>query len=120
MTEVLCIVLVLVLVLGFSHAFPGRTRLLRAGWRQASPIVALLALLTFPALVRGEAMLELFNVPWNQLTQKIPEIAEAGYDSLWLPPPAKGGSPFSVGYDQFDPFDLGDKNQVGTIPTRWG
>ncbi len=48
----------------------------------------------------GEAMLELFNVPWAQLTQKMPEIAEAGYDSLWLPNPAKGNSgAYSYGYD---------------------
>ncbi|MFO1475947.1 MAG: alpha-amylase family glycosyl hydrolase [Verrucomicrobiota bacterium] len=65
-------------------------------------------------------MLELFNVPWAQLTQKMPEIAEAGYDSLWVPPPAKGSSVFSVGYDLFDPFDLGGLNQNGTVATRWG
>lgn len=70
--------------------------------------------------VRGEAMLQLFNVNWDELNAKIPEIAEAGYTSLWLPPPAKAGSVFSVGYDLFDPFDLGDKNQRGTIRTRYG
>ncbi len=70
---------------------------------------------------RGEAMLELFNVPWTQLTQKMPEIAEAGYDSLWLPNPAKGNSgTYSYGYDIFDPFDLGGTNQQGTVATRWG
>ena len=53
---------------------------------------------------RGEAMLELFNVSWADLTTKMPEIAEAGYDSLWLPNPAKGNSGlYSYGYDQFDP-----------------
>ncbi len=65
-------------------------------------------------------MLELFNVNWTQLIQKMPEIAEAGYDSLWLPSPAKGSSVFSVGYDLFDPFDLGSIYQSGTIATRWG
>jgi hypothetical protein len=69
----------------------------------------------------AEAMLELFNVSWSELTARMPEIAEAGYDSLWLPNPAKGNSgTFSVGYDQFDPFDLGNKNQAGTIATRYG
>jgi hypothetical protein len=72
-------------------------------------------------LVRGEAMLELFNVKWADLTQKMPEIAEAGYDSLWVPNPAKGTSGgYSIGYDQFDPFDLGNKNQQGTIATLYG
>ena len=65
-------------------------------------------------------MLQLFNLTWNEITQKMPEIAEAGYTSLWLPPPAKAGSGFSVGYDPFDPFDLGDKNQRGTVATRYG
>ncbi|MEO6182015.1 MAG: alpha-amylase family glycosyl hydrolase, partial [Verrucomicrobiota bacterium] len=69
---------------------------------------------------RGEAMLQLFNVNWDELAKKMPEIAEAGYTSLWLPPPSKAGSVFSVGYDLFDPFDLGDKNQRGTIRTRYG
>jgi len=31
---------------------------------------------------RGEAMPELFQMTWPQVTQKMPEIAEAGYDSL--------------------------------------
>jgi len=71
--------------------------------------------------VRGEAMLELFQLTWPEITQKMPEIAEAGYDSLWLPNPAKGNSgASSVGYDLFDPFDLGGTNQQGTIATKYG
>jgi hypothetical protein len=51
----------------------------------------------------------------------MPEIAEAGYDSLWLPNPAKGNSgAYSVGYDVFDPFDLGSTNQQGTVATKYG
>ena len=65
-------------------------------------------------------MLEVFQMSWNDLIQKMPEIAEAGYTSLWLPPPTKGGSVYSVGYDVFDPFDLGDKNQRGTLATKYG
>ncbi len=71
--------------------------------------------------VRGEAMLELFQMSWPEITQKMPEIAEAGYDSLWVPNPAKGNSgAYSIGYDQFDPFDLGSTNQQGTIATKYG
>ncbi|HLZ52880.1 MAG TPA: alpha-amylase family glycosyl hydrolase [Verrucomicrobiae bacterium] len=71
--------------------------------------------------VRGEGMLELFQTPWSEINQKMPEIAEAGYASLWLPNPAKGNSgAYSVGYDQFDPFDLGSTNQQGTIATMYG
>ena len=69
---------------------------------------------------RADAMLQLFNLSWNEVSEKLPEIAEAGYTSLWLPPPTKGNGGFSVGYDLFDPFDLGDKNQRGTTATRYG
>ena len=82
--------------------------------------VGLALMLVGLAVARGEAMLELFQMRWTELTQKMPELAEAGYASLWLPQPAKAGSIWSVGYDLFDPFDLGDKNQNGTTATKYG
>lgn len=93
------------------------TRMLRGF---ASWLVCLLLSLAGVAGARGEAMLELFQMKWTDLTQKMPELAEAGYTSLWLPVPAKGGGALSVGYDLFDPFDLGDKNQNGTVATKYG
>ena len=83
-------------------------------------LLTLLVLALTPGQMRGEAMLQLFNVGWNELIQKMPELAEAGYTSLWLPPPTKGSSGYSVGYDLWDPFDLGDKDQRGTVATRYG
>ena len=68
----------------------------------------------------GEAMLQYFNLSWRELQGKIPEIAEAGYESLWVPPPTKAGGGFSVGYDLFDRFDLGSKDQKGSVATRYG
>lgn len=69
----------------------------------------------------GEATLELFQQTWPQITAKMPEIAEAGYDSLYLPNPAKGNEGgYSFGYDVFDPFDLGSTNQQGTVATMYG
>ena len=83
-------------------------------------VILLLAFLAVQS-ARAESMLELFQMSWNQIAQKMPEIAEAGYDSLWLPNPAKGNSGgYSVGYDVFDPFDLGSTNQQGTIATMYG
>ena len=82
--------------------------------------VVLLAIAGFFPHARGDAMLQLFNQTWVEVTEKMPEIAEAGYTSLWLPPPTKGMGSLSVGYDLFDPFDLGDKNQRGTVRTRYG
>jgi len=83
-------------------------------------LLALAFLLASPRAGRAEAMLQLFNLSWNEVAAKIPEIAEAGYTSLWLPPPTKGNSGYSIGYDLFDPFDLGDRNQRGTTATRYG
>ena len=58
-------------------------------------------------------MLQYFNTSWQDLTVKIPELAEVGYESLWLPPPTKGSGGLSVGYDLWDRFDLGSKDQRG-------
>ncbi|MDZ4402138.1 alpha-amylase family glycosyl hydrolase [Prosthecobacter sp.] len=80
--------------------------------------LALLCVLT-PSL-RAETMLQYFNTSWVEITNKMPELAEAGYSALWLPPPTKGSGGLSVGYDMWDPFDLGSKNQRGSIKTRYG
>ena len=65
-------------------------------------------------------MLQYFNTSWNEITTKMPELAEAGYDSIWIPPPTKGSGGLSVGYDLFDPFDLGSVDQEGTVATLYG
>jgi glycosidase len=83
----------------------------------------LLTVLCFLALIlpaRPEAMVQYFNTSWAEITQKMPELAEVGYESIWVPPPTKAGSQFSVGYDLFDPFDLGSKDQKGGYSTKYG
>jgi hypothetical protein len=48
---------------------------------------------------------------------------QAGFTSLWLPPAAKaeqGNSEAALGYSVFDGFNLGSKNQKGTVHTRYG
>jgi len=75
---------------------------------------------SFSSNVRAEALLQLFNVSYVDLIQKMPELAEAGYTSLWLPPPTKGSGGLSVGYDLWDPFDLGSKDQRNSVRTRYG
>lgn len=91
-------------------------------WRRLFAAVTLCLLFTVGQLpsARAEAMLQLFNVSWSEITKKMPELAEAGYGSLWLPPPAKGSGGLSVGYDHWDPFDLGSKDQRNTVRTRYG
>jgi glycosidase len=82
---------------------------------------ALLFLSGTPAVQAEEAILQYFGTSWAEITERLPEVAEAGYTALWLPPPFKGGSgAFSVGYDPYDRFDLGTKDQMGSIPTRYG
>jgi hypothetical protein len=89
--------------------------------RRVRPAVLVMIWLLLIRPAWGEAMLALFQQTWPQVTQKMPEIAEAGYDSLWLPNPAKGNSGgYSYGYDIFDPFDLGSTNQQGTVATHYG
>jgi glycosidase len=83
-------------------------------------ICALSIALFRPMPLHGEAMLQYFNTDWNEIAMKMPELAEAGYDSLWLPPPTKGSGGLSVGYDLWDRFDLGSKDQRGSVRTRYG
>ena len=73
-----------------------------------------------PALAPGEAMVQLFNVSYAEIVKKMPELAEAGYTALWLPPPTKASGGLSVGYDLWDPFDFGSKDQRSTVRTRYG
>ena len=58
---------------------------------------------------------------WDHLAAQAKVLAGSGVTAVWLPPVWKGASgTFSVGYDIFDDYDMGSKNQHGTIPTRYG
>jgi len=58
---------------------------------------------------------------WQHLADQAQMLGKAGFTAIWLPPPQKGSSgSFSSGYDLFDDYDLGSKNQKGTVPTRYG
>ena len=69
---------------------------------------------------QAEVMLQVFNLTWQEIIDKLPEIAELGYTSLWLPPPQKASGDLSVGYDLWDPFDLGGDPQRTGGRTRYG
>ena len=68
--------------------------------------------------------LENQNYPQNwytYLAKLAPRLRELGFDGMWIPSPAKGASGgFSMGYDPFDHYDLGDKDQRGTLATKFG
>ena len=57
---------------------------------------------------------------WAFVMSKLPEIARAGFTSLWLPPVNKAAYWKSMGYDPYDYYDLGEFDQRGGIPTWFG
>lgn len=58
---------------------------------------------------------------WDHLSAQAHTLALDGFSAIWLPPCLKGASGgYSVGYDPFDDYDLGSKNQQGTTVTRYG
>ncbi len=58
---------------------------------------------------------------WDHLAKQANQLGMAGFTAIWLPPLTKGGSgKDSVGYDVFDDYDLGSKNQIRTVATHYG
>ncbi|MCO5044443.1 MAG: alpha-amylase family glycosyl hydrolase [Kiritimatiellae bacterium] len=94
--------------------------------RRYSFLAALVCALTVMfGTARGEVMMQWFETDWDEMYQKLPRAALAGYDSLWVPPPTKapiGASTkwANVGYNLYDRFDIGDVPQRGTLETRYG
>ncbi len=86
----------------------------------AVSLALILSLGGLPQRARSEAILQYFGTSWNEIATRMPELAEAGYSALWLPPPFKGTSAFDVGFGTFDRFDLGSKDQMGSVSTKYG
>ncbi|MBC7807046.1 MAG: DUF1939 domain-containing protein [Akkermansiaceae bacterium] len=58
---------------------------------------------------------------WDNLSLKANEIKLAGFTAVWIPPVNKGAAGgYSMGYDPFDDYDMGSKDQLFTFPTRFG
>src|SRR5207248_212950 len=58
---------------------------------------------------------------WDFLSDHSLELKEMGVTSFWAPPATKGaGGTYSSGYDIYDYYDLGSKDQKGSIRTRYG
>jgi len=71
-----------------------------------------------PSPLDGDATIPFW---WDHLAAQANAFRKAGFTAVWLPPPFKGASGGgSSGYDPFDDYDLGSKNQKGTVPTRHG
>lgn len=69
-----------------------------------------------------DAWNERFAQDWYTYLAKLaPRLRAMGFDGLWIPSPAKGNAGGnSMGYDIFDHYDLGEKDQKGTVATRFG
>ena len=90
--------------------------------------VVVLSLVLGASSSRAEVIIQYFETRWDEMYQRLPEIAEIGYESIWTPPPGKSpiGGPYphayggNVGYNSYDRFDLGDMPQRGHWETRYG
>ena len=53
------------------------------------------------------AILQLFEMNYNNQERRMPDIFMAGYGGLWHPPISRPNDPGSPGFDVFDRFDFG-------------
>jgi len=73
----------------------------------------------------AEVMLQWFETEWDEMYRRLPEVAEVGYDYIWIPSPCKAPTGLgtkwgNVGYNLYDRFDIGDIPQRGSLATRYG
>ena len=58
---------------------------------------------------------------WNKVTKEAKHLENIGITHVWLPPAYKGaGGKDDVGYGVYDLYDLGEFDQKGSIPTKYG
>ncbi|GAD96909.1 alpha-amylase, putative [Paecilomyces variotii No. 5] len=57
---------------------------------------------------------------WRRLDKVLPDLKDAGVDTILLPPGCKAMSPSTNGYDIYDLYDLGEFDQKGSRATKWG
>ena len=58
---------------------------------------------------------------WDKVTKETKHLENIGITHIWLPPAYKAsGGKNDVGYGVYDLYDLGEFDQKGTIPTKYG
>lgn len=58
---------------------------------------------------------------WKKITEEAPRLAEMGFTAIWLPPACKGtNGTYSIGYDIYDLYDLGEFDQKNSVRTKYG
>jgi hypothetical protein len=73
-----------------------------------------------PSPADGDATIDWW---WDHLAKQANELRQAGFTAIWLPPVLKtsaGDKPGSDGYGPFDDYDIGSKDQKGSVSTRFG
>lgn len=58
---------------------------------------------------------------WRKVKREAKNLKDIGITAVWLPPAYKGSEGVNdVGYTVYDLYDLGEFDQKGTIPTKYG
>lgn len=58
---------------------------------------------------------------WQFLASRAELLRQLGFTSVWLPPASKASAGVNdVGYGTYDLYDLGEFDQKGTVPTKYG
>jgi hypothetical protein len=60
---------------------------------------------------------------WDHLAAQARALSLAGFTAVWLPPVLKTASGSGLGadgYGPFDDYDIGSRNQKGSVPSRYG
>src|SRR5580693_9065843 len=60
---------------------------------------------------------------WDHLAAQANALRLSGFTAVWLPPvlkTASGAKPGADGYGVFDDYDIGSRQQKGSLPTRFG
>ena len=58
---------------------------------------------------------------WKRTAAEAARLRGAGFTGVWLPPAYKGAQGREdVGYGVYDTYDLGEFDQKGTVPTKYG
>ena len=61
------------------------------------------------------------HLHWRRMASHVSDLKYSGIDSIWLPPAYKAANgDRSVGYDVYHKSDLGEFDQRGTVPTKYG
>jgi len=58
---------------------------------------------------------------WKKVKEEATRLAEMGFTAIWLPPAYKGtNGTYSIGYDVYDIYDLGEFDQKNSVKTKYG